>query len=441
MKWFMIDDGWLDVRENRLLTFFADQEKFPEGLKRTTAVLKEDYGISWVGVWHTLAGYWGGIHPDSDLAKTFKEYLYAIRGGDLLPHPGVERGFRFWHHWHAFLKASGISFVKVDGQSAIANFFKGHEPIGAVTRSIHKGFEASVALHFNQNLINCMGMASENIWSRPSSALSRNSDDFVPSGEISFEEHALQNVYNSYYHSQFYWGDWDMFWSKHPEWKQGSILRALSGGPIYTSDGIGDTQIEVIWPLVLRDGRILRLDAPGLPTEDCLLKDPTLEPIPLKVWGSVGSSGVLGAFNLNAQGQDVTGTISATDLPSLAGKRIGVYDYFAQTATILEQGETLRIELAGDEVTLNVLVPFETSFAPLGLVNKYLAPATILHVALGDQGAEVLVAEGGIFGFLAERAPRKVFVNGSPHSFKEENGLFLIDCSDCEAKVALSIVF
>ena len=52
------------------------------------------------------------------------------------------------------------------------------------------------------------------IWNRPSSAVT-SADDFVPQVPHGFKEHAVQNSYNSLLQGQFYWGDWDMFFSSH----------------------------------------------------------------------------------------------------------------------------------------------------------------------------------------------------------------------------------
>ena len=46
-------------------------------------------------------------------------------------------------------------------------------------------------------IINCMGMAMENILGRQGAALSRNSDDFVPDEPEKFGEHLIQNAYNA----------------------------------------------------------------------------------------------------------------------------------------------------------------------------------------------------------------------------------------------------
>ena len=444
VKWFMIDDGWLDVKDGKLWSFHADQEKFPGGLGETARELKEDYGIQWVGVWHTAAGYWNGVHPEGELPKTHRQYLYKTRRGSLLPHPEMERGFAFWYSWHRQLLEWGIDFVKVDGQSAVFNFFGGELPIAEVCRAIHAGLEASVGMNFGLNMINCMGMAADNLWTRPASALSRSSDDSVPSGQIPFREHALQNAYNSLYHAQFYWGDWDMFWSDHPEWKQSAVLRALSGGPIYISDPVGKTRPEVIRPLVLRDGRILRLDQPGLPAADCLFKNPHTDQIPLKIWGTIkgqmlGDAGVVGLFNLDEEGRTVTGIISPGDVPTLVGREFIVFNHFGQKAQVLTRDEKLELTLAGGQVELFVLVPQDRPITPLGLVDKYLSPAAICRCAAGSQGAEVVLKDGGLFGFAAEKEPREVLINGTAAKWEPRDGYFVVDCSGFSGPCVVSI--
>jgi hypothetical protein len=196
----MIDDGWSEVQGRKLYGMDADPVKFPRGLAHTIEALKRQYGIRWVGVWHTIAGYWNGIHPDSGMARELREYLYVTRRGNVIPHPDAGRGFGFWHAWHGYLARQGVDFVKVDSQSAVHNFLRHHLPVGQAASAAHTALEASAALHFDRTIINCMGMSAENIWHRPVSAVSRNSDDFVPQERHGFREHALQNAYNSYYH-------------------------------------------------------------------------------------------------------------------------------------------------------------------------------------------------------------------------------------------------
>ncbi|MBS4220901.1 alpha-galactosidase [Bacillus sp. FJAT-49711] len=343
VKWVMIDDGWLDVKENRLFSFKAHKGKFPNGLQSISKKLKEQYGVYWVGVWHTIAGYWGGIHKDSELAKIMETFLYKTNNNKMIPSPDAAKGFDFWDRWHRELKQKGIDFVKVDSQSAVNNFMMYQESIGKTARGAHTALEASVGIHFDQCIINCMGMSSENIWNRPISSVSRNSDDFVPGEEISFKEHALQNAYNSFFHSHFYWGDWDMYWTNHAEGIQNAILRAVSGGPVYFSDPVGETDACKIRPLILNDGQILRANQPGLPTSDCLFSNPNEQEVPLKVWNTANDAGVIAAFNIHLENKEVHGTISPSDVQGIKGEKFVIYDYLNEKVFRLEVHEKMHI--------------------------------------------------------------------------------------------------
>ena len=71
-----------------------------------------------------------------------------------------------------------------------------------------------------------MGMSMEQILARPSSAVSRSSDDFFPDRESGFPEHLLQNAYNTLYQDMLYYCDWDMFWTDHKD----SVKHSLFAG-------------------------------------------------------------------------------------------------------------------------------------------------------------------------------------------------------------------
>ena len=65
-----------------------------------------------------------------------------------------------------------------------------------------------------------------------------------------------------------------MWWTDDEQAKKNSVLRAISGGPVYVSDKIGRSRPEVFEPLCYSDGRILRCESPATPTLDCLTVDP-----------------------------------------------------------------------------------------------------------------------------------------------------------------------
>jgi raffinose synthase len=439
LGWIMIDDGWSELKDRKLLSFKEDREKFPEGLKGCIDILKTEYGVNWVGVWHAYTGYWNGVHPESELAKELKEYLITANSGMILPAPDASKGFGFWNTWYRYLKKQGVDFVKVDNQSSMLDYYKDNTSVGKAARETHEALEASVGINFDNIIINCMGLGLEDIWSRPISAVSRNSDDFYPRKENNFKDHALQNAYNSFYHRNFMWGDWDMWWTIHEQDVNNAVLRAVSGGPVYVSDGVGKTDPSKLWPLILRDGKILRCDQPGLPTEDCLVHSPREERIPLKVWNRYRDTGVIAVFNINANGDTVEGTISPSDIPGIEGEKFVVYSHFKKEAIVSSRDEKLTFKLSDNEVDLYVIIPVIGGITPLGLLNKYISPAAVEDIQVQKNKTLVVLKEGGLFGFAADKKPSGVLVNGVEVAIAEKAGVYIVDCSDCVERAYIEI--
>lgn len=438
VRWVMIDDGWSETTEDkRLTTYDADPGKFPDGLAPVAREMKERHGVRWVGVWHTIAGYWGGIDPEGELFARNRHSLFETNGGAWVPAPEPAKAFGFWNDWHGYLKKQGIDFVKVDSQSAVLNFFRDHAPVGRAAKAAHSALEASVALHFGGTIINCMGMSSENIWHRPMSAVSRNSDDFVPEEATGFREHALQNAYNSFFHGAFYWGDWDMFWSSNHDAVQNMTLRAISGGPVYVSDKIGGTDAKHIWPLVFRDGRIIRCDRPGLPTEDCLTLDPVSAAVPLKLWNTAGTAGVVAAFGLSEAAAE--GTVGPSDVPGLAGGTFVAYEFFSGKAVTLAAEDRLPLALADGQTAMYTFAPAGAgAVTPIGLTNKLVPTAAIERIVDAGARTTVILREGGRFGFAAD-APVRALVNGRPAEPADRDGWFEIDCAEVAGAIVIDI--
>lgn len=440
VKWMIIDDGWSETKDQKLMSFSEDKVKFPQGLKGLIEELKKEYGVKWVGVWHAFTGYWKGVHPESELAKDMKEFLYTTNAGNILPHPDSGKGFMFWNAWHSSLRKKGVDFVKVDNQSSLIKHMKNNMPVGTAAKGAHQALEASVGINFDSRIINCMGMASEQLWHRPISSISRNSDDFYPKKANNFKDHILQNAYNSFYHSNFVVSDWDMWWTKHPDDTNHSVLRAVSGGPVYASDPVGETDPDKLWPLIMSDGRILRCDLSGMPAKDCLTINPNEESVPLKVWNRTGKAGVIAAFNVNLEGNTVKGSISSDDVPGLEGDSFAVYEYFSGSTVRLAKGEKLDITLENGSRLLYILVPVEGACTPVGLLNKYISPAAIKSFTAGDKSASVVLKDGGIFGFVCDNASG-VIVNNKETAFTTDNGMCTVDCSAYKGAVHITIMY
>ena len=185
VRWMLIDDGWFPAKDAMISGFTPDTKKFPTGFRPMIEDIKKNGRIQWFGVWHAFMGYWSGVLPESDLAKQEEKYLYKTPKGYLVPSP--KKGNKFYYHFNQTLRKEGIDFLKVDGQSSTYIYFEGNIPTPVAARSLNRELELGASV-MDGVIINCMGMALENVLGRPTSAISRNSDDFFPEQENGFAE-------------------------------------------------------------------------------------------------------------------------------------------------------------------------------------------------------------------------------------------------------------
>ena len=412
--WALIDDGWLDADLNTqlLVGVDADRKRFPHGLGAAVGHLKREAGISYVGVWHAVMGYWNGLEKDSPADRFFAGTTETLPDGRIIPKTEEGSAFAFYDRWHQYLKSRcGIDFIKVDGQSSISIFYEGRESYGEASGGIQKGLNASAAMHFDNAIINCMGMGAEDVWHRPSSMITRTSDDFVPNVKHGFREHAIQNAYSSLWSGLFYAGDWDMFFSRHPENRQNGILRAISGGPVYTSDKVGQSDPAFIRPLILEDGTVLRCEGVGQPTADCLFKDPTEDGTILKIYNRKGEAWYVAAFNIRRDEKCAEGRIALTDIPELAGGRYLLYDEQKNCCAELSDGQTYRISLKPDEAAVYEIVP-RSDIQIYGILGKYIIGGTVERISEVPGKVFVRILEEGNLICSSDRDIRANRTNG-----------------------------
>lgn len=413
VRWILMDDGWLSVQDDTLLDFIPDTDKFPHGFTDLTREVREESTVDWFGVWHALAGYWAGVDPDGPLAKSQRENLIEAVNGRLLPSTDPEKAYAFYAAWHEYLRREGIDFVKVDAQGAIPNHYANTVSMCKAARGLLAGLDAGTVC-MQTAVLNCMGMPMEDILSRPASAISRNSDDFFPDRQDSFREHLLQNAYNALYHGEMYTCDWDMFWTSHPDASKHALLRAVSGGPVYCSDTVGDTDPAVLAPLVYLDGRILRMQRPAAATSDCIFTDPFKEGV-LKVASTGRYAGTLGAgiaaFNLTDAKQ--TCTFRPQDVPDLpACTQYLAYDWFNQTAKVLAADGSLNMEIESGGYAWLLMLPYEGPSASLGLSNKYNSFIAVESQCTLANGLIAVLHEQGPTGVISSRRLEHVTCNG-----------------------------
>lgn len=373
-SYVLIDDGWSCYTEDGgLLDFCEDRKKFPEGLAACIRKIKEEYGVKYVGVWHAFGGYWRGIAQGSELAERMSDTLVRCKNGYLVPAPDADKSFAFWDVWHSYLEEQGVDFVKVDVQSSYSHFVDELCENAQAVRNAHEGLERSVFKHFDGRIINCMGMDIADLLGRPMSAINRNSNDFYPNRENSFVSHIYMNAYNAPTHGAVMYCDYDMWWSQHESARQGSVLRAISGGPVYVSDEVGKTDATYIRPLIDKNGMIPKLDGHAVPTLDCFYLDTAANGVPLKLFNRSGENFAVAAFGLT---DGAVGTLRLEQIPNAEGEYLAC-EYFTGEQTVMTAETEISFKLDRNECKLWNLYPIRSGEALVGDADVFMGCASI----------------------------------------------------------------
>lgn len=356
-----------------MLDFCEDRKKFPEGLAACIRKIKEEYGVKYVGVWHAFGGYWRGIAQGSELAERMSDTLVRCKNGYLVPAPDADKSFAFWDVWHSYLEEQGVDFVKVDVQSSYSHFVDELCENAQAVRNAHEGLERSVFKHFDGRIINCMGMDIADLLGRPTSAINRNSNDFFPNRENSFKEHIYMNAYNAPAQGSIMYCDYDMWWSQHESARQGSVLRAISGGPVYVSDEVGNTDATYIRPLIDKNGMIPKLDGHAVPTLDCFYLDTAANGVPLKLFNRSGENFAVAAFGLT---DGAVGTLRLEQIPNAEGEYFAC-EYFTGEQTVMTAETEISFKLDRNECKLWNLYPIRNGEALVGDADLFMGCASI----------------------------------------------------------------
>lgn len=448
IRFAIIDDMWADcpdlndipedasfgdmvrtMHNTKMRSFEGDPKRFPQGMQAAISDLKKE-GIPYVGIWFPTTGYWDGFTSDGEASEWSD--LLTVATGDSLSRSGKERlvvapetdkAFALYDIFCSRIRNWGADFVKIDNQGFLAKNYQNQTAIGQAARALQTAIDGAVGANFDGALINCMGMPSECMFNRRVSAVSRCSDDFQPESREWFAKNILQCAYNGLLQGQYYINDWDMWWTDDEQAIKNSLCRAISGGPIYVSDQLGRTNPDILRPLILRDGRILRPDQSAVPSADCLIGDPTQSTRPFKLQNRVAENGLVAAFNIHAENQAVTGTVSPAD----AGLRPGTYayyEYFTGEAGILEAGETLPLSLANNDVfCLYTFVPYtEGQAAVMGRLDKFIGIRAVTDVSAKG----FCLSEGGKVGVIS-REPLSLATERETLCGQRRGVLYIVD--------------
>ena len=427
--WILVDDGWFQHNDRRLQSFEPNSRQFKQGFKPTVEILKKQYGIRYMGIWHALNGLWNGIDPASPLGKRFASSMFTWTQRErpdqedsplktyYFIKPDSDSLNIFYNSWHRYLQQEGFDFVKIDNQLVVERMARNNYPIFTLADSMHRALNRSVEKYFNGAMINCMDMTADAYFNFGSTAVGRAVEDYFPyepNENYDLQKgnaaaHVLQAIYNSIYFGQMVYPDFDIFQSHNPNAVFHAIARAINCGPIYITDKIGEQDFDVLRRLVYSDGRIIRSKSPLLPTEDCLFQ--AQEPKIFKASSTVDNRGLLGIWNA-ADADIVTGYYKPSDVRDIKGDDFVVYEYFSKKLSRARGTDSFAVNLGRMNYQLYYILPVKNDFAALGLTEKYNGPATILKENWDNNKVSIMLYEGGTFKAYSANKPTKVIVNG-----------------------------
>lgn len=392
IRYVLIDDGHLAHKNRQLTDFIPDKQRFPSGWKKIMSYKKENK-IKWIGLWYSLSGYWMGLSPENGFPQVVRQALYP-HAGSLLPGTDSTRIRSFYRYYVSTLKEQGFDFLKVDNQAfTLPLYMGGHESIRQAT-DCNRSLEAETHRQ-NMGLMNCMAQNVINTDHTSYSNSTRVSIDYKKYDEDMAKSHLFQSYTNTLLLGQTVWPDHDMFHSC--DTVCGTLMarsKAISGGPVYLSDAPGDFIKENIFPLIDKQGKLFRPEAPAVPMPESILTNPLWSGKAYRVAAPSGNGAMtLICYNLNVspRHQQVQATIKKEDyslrnsfekMSATPEERVLLYNWKSQKAEELSDSSTF--ELIGFTDKLFHLCPIRKGWAVIGIQEKYLSPATVQTISLTE---------------------------------------------------------
>ncbi|OIW12387.1 hypothetical protein TanjilG_04136 [Lupinus angustifolius] len=478
----------INYKENYKFKNYVNS-KGDKGLKAFVNELKEFETLDYVYVWHALCGYWGGIRPNvygmpeaviekpklSIGLETTMEDLAVdkiVNNGVGLVAPNLVH--EMYEGLHSHLENCGIDGVKVDVIHLLEMVCEKYGGRVELAKAYYKALTDSVRKHFNGNgVIASMEHCNDfMLLGTEAISLGRVGDDFWcsdpygdPNGTFWLQGcHMVHCAYNSLWMGNFIQPDWDMFQSTHPCAAFHAASRAISGGPIYISDTVGNHNFNLLKTLVLPDGTILRCQHYALPTRDCLFSDPLHDgKTMLKIWNLNKYTGVIGVFNCQGGGwfretrtnkcaakfsHSVSTNTNIKDIEwnraknpiSIEGVQLFAL-YFSQSNKLVLSSESDSEEISLEPFNFELItvspVAFLHSkspsssvvqFAPIGLVNMLNNGGAIQSLAFDEAKnlVEVGVRGKGEMKVFASERPRTCRIDGEEVDFEYEDNMVVI---------------
>lgn len=329
----LIDDNWQTVGpipghdySDSFFRGFSDihcnQSVAPEGLSALITKIKAAHpGITDIGVWHALMGYWGGISPSGQIAKDYKTvevpaYLMGNIPATMTSVAGPALS-QFYDDFYSYIAGSGVTFIKTDVQHMLSTFRTRSSRL-ALINAYQAAWTTAHNKHFQSKAISCMSQTPQNLYAslmqtHTPRVVLRNSDDFYPEVAASHPWHIWANAHNALFTRHLnVCPDWDMFQTSHSYSSYHAAARCISGGPILITDVPGEHDTHLIRQMTGLDktGRSIAL-RPGMARTTRVFDEYT-DGHSLKIGsvtrGNAWRASLLGLWNLSGRTE---GTLTA----------------------------------------------------------------------------------------------------------------------------------
>ncbi len=439
VRWFLVDDGYVDATENKqLLSFGVDKQKFPNGWSTLTN-LRNENKIKWFGIWRHMGGYMEGISKKHTMTDELGSYLVEYEGR-LMPKPSPEANAAFYNAMAENSRNNGFDFQKIDFQSIHFEHYHGMPGINSV-KALNLSYSAieEAATNYGISLLNCMAQVGVNIFNSRDSAVMRNSMDFTNTRERANFTTA-QSFINALWMSPVLFGDMDGFYSHDTMARRMAASRALSGGPFYIYDK--PAQIDPTWikASVYSDGQIVRPRAPAVALPDSLYGNVFETPIAFRAMAPLNNGAVaIQLLNLTEDYNNVRGHVSLADYPlandlflsdngstNSEDVQLFAFDFYNQTGQLLHQEEGISVDLPRDTDRFFLLVPVQFERAIIGLSQKFLSSQTYTVLDQDEDSVTLKVRDAGDFMVWS---PRKTPKAQGLEFVSKPNGLWVAQLS------------
>ena len=414
VRWVLIDDGHQVEKGLRLKSFAPDPAKFPDGWGPIVE-LRSPTSIRWIGLWHCFQGLWKTLDEENDFGE-LNDDLALLPSGGYLPRGDEAAATRFYDRLIGCVGGAGFDFVKIDVQASNVGWYRGTTNAVEASANNARALEQAVRERLQHGMINCMAHNAICLFNTRHSAVTRCSVDYHLNDADSIASHIVQSYTNSLFMGWSVWPDHDMFHSSDTEaGRMMAVSKALSGAPVYLSDAPSEIRADLVRPLCLSDGRLLRPLAPAAPVPESTFLDALNEadrPYTVVAPLAHGCAAVA-AYNLVQEPTRVQGWVGA-DAYRYAGMLLEddaawqqptegllAYEWYDATATRLAHADGvasgLPIDLEHLDDALVLLCPVEEGWAVIGREDVYLAPAAVAAIERAGDRLTVTLAEAGPF--------------------------------------------